>query len=247
MAEIKCPKCAGPVQFDAGTRFTKCSYCSSQIYIDRSGALFYYAIPFTLSESDAVGTFKRWAGGSTKAKDLDKLAKITKVAKKYFPLYMFRRLIDDREEVLLEPAASTVLPGLHQLKLPGGDLLIFDAQLITSGAEMVQPDIAMTHYLTTLPGNAKEQSLVYFPIWELEYQFKGNTYHAVVDASSSEVFASTFPIRSSVAYIAVSIAGFFAFIGEGLLATVNLLAGTALMAVTVAAVFVASLYVARRL
>ena len=246
MAEIKCPKCAGPVQFDAGTRFTKCSYCSSQIYIDRSGALFYYAIPFTLSESDAVGTFKRWAGGSTKAKDLDKLAKITKVAKKHF-LYMFRRLIDDREEVLLEPPASTVLPGPPSAQASCGDLRIFDAQFNTSGAEMVQPDIAMTHYLTTLPGNAKEQSLVYFPIWELEYQFKGNTYHAVVDASSSEVFASTFPIRSSVAYIAVSIAGFFAFIGEGLLATVNLLAGTALMAVTVAAVFVASLYVARRL
>ena len=85
MAQIRCPKCAAPVEFDAGTRFVKCSYCDSQIYIDRSGAGFYYAIPFKLSEGDAIGTFKRWAGGSTKAKDLDRLAQIGKVKKRYFP------------------------------------------------------------------------------------------------------------------------------------------------------------------
>jgi hypothetical protein len=247
MAEIKCPKCAGPVQFDAGTKFTKCSYCSSQIYIDRSGAGFYYAIPFKLSESDAVGTFKRWAGGSTKAKGLDRLAQVTKVGKDYFPVYMFRRDIDGREEVLLEPASSTILPGLHQLKLPGGDLQIFDAEFNTSGADVAKPDIAMTHYLTALPGKAKEQSLVYFPIWKIEYKFKGQNYLVVVDASSSEVFASSFPTRSSMAYLAVSILGFMAFVAEGLLATVNLILGAALMAVTVAAVFAASLFVARRL
>ena len=175
------------------------------------------------------------------------MAQVTKVTKMYFPVYMFRRDIDGREEVLLEPARSTILPGLHQLKLPGGDLQVFDAQFNTSGADVVQPDIAMTHYLSSLPGRAKEQSLVYFPIWELKYNFKGKDYQVVVDASSSEVFSSAFPTRSSMAYLAVSILGFIAFAAEGLLATVNLYAGAALMAVTVAAVFATSLYVARRL
>ena len=242
MAEIKCPKCAGLVQFDAGTKFTKCSYCSSQIYIDRSGAGFYYAIPFTLSESDAVGTFKRWAGGSTKAKDLDRLAQVTS-DQDDFPVYMFggcRR----REEVLLD-RRSTILPGLHRLSCPAGTQISTPVQ--HQRRAVVQPDIAMTHYLRSLPGKAKEQSLVYFPIWELEYRFKGTDYQVVVDASSSEVFASVFPTRSSLAYLAVSTAGFIAFVAEGLLATVNLYAGAALMAITVAAVFASSLYVARRL
>lgn len=247
MAEIKCPKCAGPVQFDAGTKFTKCSYCSSQIYIDRSGAGFYYAIPFKLSESDSIGTFKRWAGGSTKAKDLDRLAQVTKVEKHYIPVYMFRRDVDGKEEVMLEPACSTTLPGLHQLKLPGGDLQIFDATFNTSGADITQPDIAMTHYLSSLPGRAKEQSLVFFPIWKIDYKFKGQGYQVVVDASSSEVFSSSFPTRSSMAYLAVSVLGFIAFLAEGLLATVNLVLGVALMVATVVAVFATSLYVARRL
>ena len=64
-------------EFDAGDKFVKCSYCSSQIFIDRSGAGFYYALPFAVSENDAVGMFRRWAGGSTRAKDLDKLAQIS--------------------------------------------------------------------------------------------------------------------------------------------------------------------------
>ncbi|HIJ17580.1 MAG TPA: zinc ribbon domain-containing protein, partial [Thermoplasmata archaeon] len=46
MASIKCPKCAAPVTFDAETKFVKCSYCNSQVFIDRSGAGFYYAAPF---------------------------------------------------------------------------------------------------------------------------------------------------------------------------------------------------------
>jgi len=247
MAEVKCPKCAAPVGFDAGTKFVKCSYCSSQIYIDRTGAGFYYAIPFKLSEADAVGTFRRWAGGSTKAKDLDRLAQVGKVRRQYFPVYLFRRDVNGREVVIVEPAGSTTLPGLHQLKVPGGDLQIFDASFNTSGAELVKPDIDMTRYLSSLPGTAREQSLVFFPIWTIDYTFQGKGYQVVVDASSSEVFASSFPTRSSVAYIGVAALGFVAFAAEGLVATTNFTLGLVLMAATVAAVFAASLFVARRL
>jgi hypothetical protein len=247
MAEIKCPKCAAPVQFDAGTKFTKCSYCSSLIYIDRTGAGFYYAIPFKLSEADAVGTFRRWAGGSTKAKDLDKFANVTGVKKQYFPVYLFRRDIGGKEEVVIEPAGSTILPGLHQLKVPGGDLKIFDANYDTNGAELIKPDIEMLHYLDKLPGTAKEQALVFFPIWTISYTFGGAQYQVVVDASSSEVFSANFPTRSSAAYIGVALVGFVAFMAEGFLAASNLLLAVALMAITVVAVFGVSLTVARRM
>ena len=247
MAQIKCPKCAAPVEFDAGTKFTKCSYCGSLIYLDRTGAGFYYAIPFRLSQNDAVGTFRRWAGGSTKAKDLDRLAQVTAVKKQYFPVYLFRRDIGGKEEVIIEPAGSTILPGLHQLKVPGGDLKIFDAAFDTTGAEMIKPDIEMLHYMDSLPGTGKEQSLVFFPIWTIEYTFNGAKYQVVVDASSSEVFASTFPERSSAAYIMVALIGFIAFLAEGFLATVLLVPAVVMMALTVAAVFFLSLTVARRM
>jgi hypothetical protein len=73
MATINCPKCGARVEFEAGT---KCSHCGTETCINRSGASFYHIIPFSVNENDAVGIFKRLATGSTKAKDLDKLAQI---------------------------------------------------------------------------------------------------------------------------------------------------------------------------
>jgi hypothetical protein len=200
-----------------------------------------------VAEIDSIGMFKRWAAGSTKAKDLDKLAQIAGVKRQYFPVYMFKRDVNGVEQVMIETAGSTTLPGLHNLKVPAGDLKIFDTTFDTQGAEMIKPDIEMMSYLSTLPGKPKEQALVYFPIWKIDYVFNQKKYGVVIDASSGEVFSAEFPTRSSMAYIAVAFAGFFAFIGEGLLATSSLAAGAGLMVVTVIGVFAAALYVARRM
>jgi len=235
------------VPFDTGVKFVKCPYCSSQVYIDRTGAGFYYAIPYMVDEANAVGMFKRWAAGSTKAKDLDKLAQLAGMKKNYFPVYMFKRDMNGVEQVYIEPAGSTTLPGLHNLKVPAGDLKIFDPSFDTKGADLIKPDIEMSHYLNTLAGKPKEQALVYFPIWKLDYVFNQKRYEVVIDGSSGEVFAAEFPTRSSSAYLAVAGIGFLAFIGEGFLATSSLVLGLGLMAVTVIGIYFAAMYVARRM
>ncbi len=247
MASMKCTKCGAPVEFDTGDRFVKCSYCSSQIFIDRSGAGFYYALPFSVQENDAVGIFRRWAGGSTRAKDLDKLAQISSLKKQYFPVYLFKRDVNGMEQVYVEPAASTTLPGLHNLKVPGGDLKVFDDKFSTNGAELVKIDIEMASYLGNLPGTAKEQALVYFPIWRLDYVFEQRNYVVVISASSGEVFSGEFPPRSSGAYLAVAGLGFVAFLAEGMLALFSPLLAVGLIAVTIVGVFAASNFVARRM
>lgn len=247
MASVKCPKCAAPVPFDTGVKFVKCPYCSSQVYLDRTGAGFYYAIPYMVQENDSVGMFRRWAAGSTKAKDLDKLAQIAGVKRAYFPVYMFKRDVNGVEQVLIEPAGSTTLPGLHNLKVPAGDLKIFDGGFDTQGAELIKPDIEMMAYTNNLPGKPKEQALVYFPIWKINYVFNQKKFEVVVDGSSGEVFSGEFPTRSSNAYIAVAAVGFFAFVGEGLVATSSLAIAAGLMVATVIGVFAAALFVARRM
>jgi hypothetical protein len=247
MASVKCPKCGAPVDFDAKVKFLKCTYCSSLVHIDRAGAGFYYALPFRMTENDAVGIFRRWAAGSTKAKNLEKEAQLGGAKKQYFPVYLFKRDVNGQEQVFVEPAGSTTLPGLHSLKVPGGDMVIYDGKFDPQGAELIQPDIEMTAYLGSMPGTAKEQALVFFPIWTLTYAWKGKSYQVVVSASSGEVFAADFPKRSSSAYLLVAILGFVAFLAEGLLATNYLTIALIAMAVTVIAVFGLSYTVAKRL
>jgi len=247
MASISCPKCGAKVEFEADTKFVRCSYCSSLIFIDRSGAGFYYIIPFQVDEGNAVGIFRRWAAGPTKAKDLDKRAQLAGSKRSYFPVYFFKREVDGKETVKVEPAGSTTLPGLHDLKVPAGDLRVFDSKYDVEGVPMVQPDIEMTAYLPKLPGRPKEQSLVYFPIWTIDYVFEQKKYQIIIDGSSGEVFAADFPKRGSAPYLAVAILGFIAFFGETLLTFVAPLLGVILIAITVAAVFMASLFVAWRM
>lgn len=233
--------------FDTGVKFVKCPYCSSQVYIDRTGAGFYYALPYMMDESQAVGVFRRWAAGSTKAKDLDKLAQVAGVKREYFPVYMFKRDVNGVEQVMIQPAGSTTLPGLHSLKIPAGDLKIFDSSFDTKGAELIKPDIEMMAYMDKLPGKPKEQALVYFPIWKLDYVFNQKKYTAVIDGSSGEVFSSEFPTRSSAVYVIVAVVGFFAIMAEGLIATSSLIAAVGAIAVTVVVLFGAALFVARRM
>jgi hypothetical protein len=247
MASTNCPKCNARVEFEAGTKFTKCSYCSSQIYIDRSGAGFYYIIPFMVQEKDAVGLFRRWAAGPTKAKDLDKRAQLAGIKRQYFPVYQFKRDQDGKEEIKIEPAGSTTLPGLHSLKVPAGDLKIFDGSYSTEGVELVKPDIEMSSYLSQLSGKPKEQALVYFPIWKVDYVLDQKRYEVVVDGSSGQIFAATFPGRGSAAYMAVAGIGFVAFLAETLFTAVDPLLAIIMMGITLAGVFASSLFVAWRM
>jgi hypothetical protein len=200
-----------------------------------------------VKENDAIGMFKRWAAGSTKAKDLDKLAQVAGVKRQYFPVYMFKRDLNGVEQVFIETAGSTTLPGLHSLKVPAGDLKIFDPSFDTQGAELVKPDIEMLSYLNTLPGKPKEQALVYFPIWKIDYVFNQKKYEVVLDGSSGEVFSAEFPMRSSTAYVTVAVVGFIAIAAEGMAATSSILLAAVLIAVTVVALFGVALFVARRM
>ncbi|BAI62807.1 conserved hypothetical protein [Methanocella paludicola SANAE] len=244
MAEIKCTKCGAPIGFEPGDRFVKCGYCDTQLYIDRSGAGFFYIMPYFLDRSGAEGTFKRWAAAPERAKDLDRLAQVTNIRQQYFPVYLFKRTVNGQEKVMLEPARSTTLPGLHSLKVPAGDIKVFD-QNYKVDVELLKPDMDMTAYLPRLPGEPKEQALVYFPIWAVSYKFSGRDYDAVIDGSSGEVFAADYPGRSSAPYFALAAAAFIVFFIEGFL---TLLAGCGLLAavVTLPVVFVAAYTIVRR-
>ena len=124
MAGIKCTKCGAPIDIDPGVRIAKCKYCDSQIFIDKSGAGFFYIIPFMLNATQAQGVFKRWTAGSNMARDLESEARISLLRQSYFPVYMFKRDVGGTEQVLVQPARSSTLPGMRNLKIPPGDLKI---------------------------------------------------------------------------------------------------------------------------
>jgi LSD1 subclass zinc finger protein len=238
---LKCQKCGAPIEPDPGARIVKCAYCDSQIFLDRSGAGFFYIIPFMLNASQAQGIFRRWTAGSNMARDLEALASISIIKQAYFPVYMFKRDLDGKETVMVRPARSTTLPGMRNLKVPAGDLKLYDQKFSTSDVEVLQPELDMAAYLGELPGKALEQSLVFFPVWEMTYAYKGLKYTAVVDGSAGEIFATDYPPRKTAPFVLVAGVGFVLFFIEGIFVPL----GIVLALATAPVIFYAGYYVAR--
>ncbi|RBQ23157.1 MAG: hypothetical protein ALMCE001_19250 [Methanocorpusculum sp. MCE] len=203
MPDFQCPKCGAALLVKPGTQMATCSFCGTVTYIDRSSALFFYLLPFSIDESAAKGIFKRWTAGPAQAKDLEAAANITKLTKEFFPVFRFRRTVNGRETVFAKPAKGTVLPGMQDLTIPPGNTVVYDAKASTGDADVIQPDIAIDTYLPELTGTPIDQALVYFPIYEIAYEYLGTPYQAVIDGSSGAVYTTSSPTRSSSAYIAV--------------------------------------------
>lgn len=245
-ATIKCTKCGAPNELDAGAKFMRCAYCESQIYVDKSGAGFFYILPFQLTEGDARGVFRRWTAGSQRAKDLEVTARVSAFRASYFPVFLFRRDTDRGELVRVEPARSTTLPGLHSLKVPPGDLKVFDQKYDHGASDLMEPNIEMMAYLPWLPGKPKEQSLVYFPIYVVEYAYRDGSYQAIIDGSSGEVFADDYPPRQAAGYYLVGIGGFCACAFAGFIALSTPVAAGVLLAIAIPAIFFGGYYVAKK-
>jgi DNA-directed RNA polymerase subunit RPC12/RpoP len=250
MSEVKCTKCGAPILFDSGDKFAKCRYCDTQIYIDKSSSGFFYIMPFFIDKNNAEGIFKRWASGPKIAKGLASSAIDVKFKQQFFPLYIFKRDLNGKEALYMPPARSTTLPGLHRLKLPAGDIKIFDQNYDAGGVEILKPDLDMGAYLKDLPGTPKEQALLYFPVWSIEYGHNGKTYNAVIDGSSGEVFASGYPKRNTAPLILFAAAAFLLFFIESIPMLVfdaqGLCCGGAIALMTIPAVIILANYVLRR-
>ncbi|MDD4299563.1 MAG: hypothetical protein PHO78_02775 [Methanomicrobium sp.] len=214
MSSFACPKCGGDVNVSTGIHLTSCKYCGTTVFVDRSGVMFYYVLPFFITDEKAKGIFKRWTANPHADKELESKAKIIAISKQYFPVYQFRRDVNGKEKIDIKPAKGTILPGMNNLLIPAGDIRIFDESFKPGDAKVLDVDFGMDAYINDLEGVGKEQALVYFPIYEVDYEFEGQSYKVVIDGSSGKVYSSNYPARSSIPYGLVALGSFgLAFVG----------------------------------
>ncbi|HJJ30845.1 MAG TPA: hypothetical protein O0X97_01190 [Methanocorpusculum sp.] len=215
MVQLSCPKCGAPLEVKAGTHIVICRNCQTPTYIDRSEAVFFYKIPFSVDETHARGIFRRWTAGPDMDKLLEMGAKITRFEKEYFPVFSFIRNIDGKESYTVLPAKGTALPGMRSLKIPPGNLETYTGGSLD--AAIIQPDIALESCIGELKGEALSQSIIYFPIYDIAYTFKGENYSAVIDGSTGDIHSGYYPSRGSASFAGVMILAVILGILGGLL------------------------------
>ncbi len=197
-AEIKLPEQAGQIT---------CPYCGTPQVLDTGGLLFHYYMPPGLNAAEGKKVLMEWMSRPDKAKNLNLKAGISKFELKFAPIWLFKFVQGGKEEVILE----TANPELHWCpqKLPPGELKFFDETKVKNAVEpSIKADNALTRMETRLGfgeqaghGEAVEKELVHFPMYLASYGFGGTEYTAAVDASSGEVFATSFPRRGEHPFI----------------------------------------------
>lgn len=202
--QILCTQCGGELHPDEGQIFLTCPYCSSAVYLDKSRVVFHWYLAPTLDEEKARGALRRWMAGSRTVKDLDRKAQLVSSNFEYFPVWYFKhRAPNQREEILLQPAAAISISEILHLNLPAGDLRKYEDHLTAQSQPPTVPLQAALSWLAEQKVPAQEiveQALVHIPLYTFKYTFNGRQYTALVEGATGQVFANLFPAKSEAPF-----------------------------------------------
>lgn len=230
VTQIHCTQCGGELHPDEGQIFLTCPYCASTVYLDKSQVVFHWYLAPTLDEPKARGALARWMGGNQTIKDLDKKSTVIESSFQYFPLwYLKRRTPQGKDVILLEPAAAISVSELRKVNLPAGDLRKYDSSVDPDAVSPTVPLEAALQWLEERQVPEKEiieKFLVHLPVYLFRYQYQGNTYLAVVEAGTGEVFANIFPAKSELPYRGIGIATALVFLCLATLPVIGALMGS---------------------
>ena len=202
--DLVCQQCAAPLQVSPGSQFVTCEFCNTDNFVDKSGVVLHYAVQTTVREPDAVAALRRWMAGNKTVKGLADTAKITETTYQLFPMWMVRVEMNGAEKIFLEPAAATSITELTELTIPAGSVMAYDHALDgyaldpTVPYETVKTWLAENQEISS--GAIRSASLVHVPIYICKYEYEGEGYTAVIDGSTSQVFAAIYPSKWEMPY-----------------------------------------------
>jgi DNA-directed RNA polymerase subunit RPC12/RpoP len=214
--QIKCTQCGADVTVQQDETFIECPYCASALFLDKRKVVFHYVINSNFKPNEAEGNLKRWMAGNHTVKDLDIKAKILKSDFYYFPVWYFKTKDSLGDKIRLQPAASTSVSEIKKLQIPAGALKFYNNKDFADD-QIVKPDVLYDSAQQWLQStgvdlnSVAEAALVHIPFYKFTYTFNNQSYTALVEASSGQVYANIYPAKSEAPFrvlFAMSIAGF---------------------------------------
>jgi DNA-directed RNA polymerase subunit RPC12/RpoP len=203
--KIKCPQCGAENEIPVDEKFLECAYCGSAIYVDKKKVVRHFVVACNFTKETAEGNLRRWMAGNFHVKDLDKLAQISQVNFYYFPMWYFKSKDASSEKIYLQPATSTSISEIKKINIPAGSLKVFKEKDFKI-SEFIIPDVMYDAAQSWLQQSGinldtiAESDLVHIPFYQFYYNYKGQQYTALVEASSGMVYANVWPAKSEAPF-----------------------------------------------
>lgn len=211
-----CPQCGGENKIPADERFFECEFCGSAIFVDKRKVVNHFIVNTNFVKEQAEGNLRRWMASNFHVKDLDKLAQITQVNFYYFPLWYFKTKDASGDKIHLQPAHSTPISEIKNIQIPAGSLKPYSKKDIKEG-DLVDADVlyeSAKNWLSQSGVNTDtiaESYLVHVPFYQFYYNYKGQQYSALIEASSGKVYANLWPAKSETPFKVLFGAAIFIF------------------------------------
>jgi DNA-directed RNA polymerase subunit RPC12/RpoP len=214
--QIKCTQCGADVTVQQDETFIDCPFCGSALFLDKKKVVFHYVIENNFKPNEAEGNLKRWMAGNHTVKDLDIKAQIVKTNFYYFPVWYFKVKDAQGDRIYIQPAATTSVSEIKKIQIPAGALKFYEKEKYNE-SEMVAPDVLYDSAKAWLQSSGIEQdrvaeaALVHIPFYQFYYNYNGQSFTALVEASSGSVYANIYPAKSEAPFrvlFVMSIAGY---------------------------------------
>ncbi len=201
---LSCSQCGGELHPDEGQIFVTCPFCGATVFIDKARVVFHWFLAPTLDEERARADLMRWMAGNQTVKDLDRKATLTSMSFEYFPIWYFKqRDANGIETIHLLPGAATSVTEVEKMTLPAGDLRKYDQSIDAQARTPTVPLQAAITWLSeaSVPKDEiAEQFLVHVPLFTFKYNYRGNSFTAVVEAGTGRIFANIYPAKAETPY-----------------------------------------------
>ena len=216
--QIDCPKCGKTFELThAADQFT-CPICGTFTSLNKADTLYLYTMPFAITDKRANDVFRKWAASPERIHDL--LVKCTDKQwnKYYLPVGKIVRIVSGVEQVSIFSLSenNTVNPELRIDTIPPGELRFYDGEVLDAQAIMPVQDI--NKLLTEYMGKPKEQSVVFVPVYHLQYNYDGTQYSMLINGVTGAVYTDSFPKATDEIYKQCAKKYLYAGIGGGLIA-----------------------------
>lgn len=245
--EVQCPTCSAKFKVPDTVSVATCPYCGTTFHIHTNETSDHFFFP--LSKKDAGGALLKFLSRQYGAPADITGAKIKKKELHWVPVHFFylhgrSKRWPTIEEVMFIgiPAGSPFQSLLTGYPFPIRGKRFFDEAAVSKGKyhEPEVPkekaeEIARQTLLSALEGEARQedkrlgevdmevryQGLVHYPVWEIEYEYGGESFKGYVDGSDNRVISAEYPLMSGARKKATAIGGVLAGMGVliGLLAT----------------------------
>lgn len=185
-----CPRCGGPVEVPEGAAYTRCGFCSSESFVDLTGAILHQAFRAVVPRSrvqrlvGAAALEAGWLDATTGGFELV-----------YEPVWEIEAPDGQRLRVGARPSEK----GRFALvELPGGERAFVDSEQ-GAGGEWIEPELApesvpeVAARVTGRPVMVRSLRLIHRPVYRGEVILAGERRGFTLDAVSGELLERDWP------------------------------------------------------